>query len=76
MEKRIMTNKTLIASGMVLVLGSGLSPSGYTSLSSIYIKGKLKNITAAEVTDIIIAALRAGKGLIRIKQELNRRREP
>jgi len=58
------------------VLGSGLSPSGYTSLSSIYIKGKLKNINAAEVTDIIIAALRAGKGLIRIEQELNRRREP
>jgi hypothetical protein len=55
------------------ILGSGLSPSGYGALSSVYIKGKLKNISAAEVTAIIIAALEQGKGLIRIEQELNRR---
>ncbi|MBN2353049.1 MAG: hypothetical protein JXD23_10810 [Spirochaetales bacterium] len=55
------------------ILGSGLSPSGYTAFSSVYRKGKLKNISAVEVTAIIIAALGQGKGLIRIEQELNRR---
>jgi hypothetical protein len=57
------------------VLASTLTPAGYSALSSFYIKGRLKNIAAGEITDIIIAALRDGKGLIRIEQEMDRRRK-
>jgi hypothetical protein len=55
---------------------STLSPAGYSALSSFYIKGKLRNLAAPEITEIIISTLRKGKGLIRIEQELDRRRRP
>jgi hypothetical protein len=54
------------------ILGSSLSPGGYTALNSMYIKGKLKNLTTVDITDIIISVLQEGKGLVRIEQELNR----
>ncbi len=58
------------------ILQSSLSPAGYSALSPLYIKGKMKNMTSSEITEIIISVLREGKGLIRIEQELDRRRRP
>jgi hypothetical protein len=58
------------------ILSSALSPAGYTALSSFYIKGRMKNLNTREITDIILAALGDGKGIIRIEQELERRRKP
>ncbi len=55
------------------ILGSSLSPTSYTALSALYIKGKLKNLTTHAITEIFIRVLEEGKGLVRIEQELNRR---
>jgi hypothetical protein len=55
------------------ILGSTLSPTSYTALSSMYIKGKLKNLSIHDMTAIFISVLKEGKGLVRIEQELSRR---
>jgi hypothetical protein len=68
---RELPSERVAALGKAL-LKSRLSPAGFSTLNALYIKGKLKNLTTGQITDIIIAALEEGKGLVRIDQELNR----
>lgn len=58
------------------ILRSTMSPASYTALSSLYIKGKLKNLSVEDITNIIMDVLSEGKGLIRIEQEINRQGGP
>jgi len=68
----LIPGKKLDELGRVL-LASKLPVSTYLSLGSVFVKGNLGDIPISEITSIIIEAVRDGKGLIRIDQELNRR---
>ncbi len=65
-------NETLRRLGLALVR-SNLEPEGYASVISIYLKGRLYNLSIEETTRIIVNVLESGGGIIQIDQELSRR---
>ena len=67
------SDESLIRLGRALI-DSRLDPSGYGSVSSAYIKGRVRGFAPREVTDLVVRVLDAGGGIIQIDRELNARR--
>lgn len=55
------------------LLSGDFSISGYPSISSLFLKGKLKRLESEEIISIIVNSLKNGDGIIRMNNEINRR---
>lgn len=67
-----LTEKDFLKLGNAL-LNSSLPASGYSSLTSVFIKGRGSRLKDSDIMDIIVRILERGGGLVQIEREISRR---
>lgn len=67
-----LSDQELVSLGIALY-GSSLPPTGYDTVSSIFLKARVHRLSDKDTLDLVLGVLKSGGGLIQLERALDRR---